>query len=368
MVRTLRDVSILTLPEDRVRLRRVEDGVDFLPLAVTGFNPHPARRQSATQGPHGGAARRRVSILTLPEDRVRPTGCWDFQGTRMKFQSSPCPKTECDIPRWSGRSGSRRFNPHPARRQSATGGHSPVYSVVVVSILTLPEDRVRHEIMSPAPRKTLVSILTLPEDRVRLAIPEPTWRWRASFNPHPARRQSATPRLRTASDALAVSILTLPEDRVRPWSCATATPCRSQFQSSPCPKTECDRSASASTSCGRRFQSSPCPKTECDATDSARVTIPFSFQSSPCPKTECDTGFGTGTWSWSVGFNPHPARRQSATNCARSAGRSGRWFQSSPCPKTECDSPRGSRSCTCHGCFNPHPARRQSATVIAARR
>ena len=81
-----------------------------------------------------------------------------------RFQSSPCPKTGCDRD---------RVRELPLRQ---------------VSILTLPEDRVR-----PADGQSgawIVSILTLPEDRVRQRRPLILAGRR--FNPHPARRQGAT--------------------------------------------------------------------------------------------------------------------------------------------------------------------------------
>ncbi len=89
------DVSILTRPEGRVL-------------------PQPHQQHQRLD---------RVSILTRPEGRVLQ------QGPRLSvleqmFQSSPGPKAEC-YRSSAGRSARRSsFNPHPARRPSATrAGH-----------------------------------------------------------------------------------------------------------------------------------------------------------------------------------------------------------------------------------------------------
>ncbi len=208
------------------------------------------------------------------------------------------------------------------------------------------------------------------------------------FNPHPARRQGAT-RL------------------------ACNPPLRlSQFQSPPCPKTGCDpvpRAAHPACPCfnphparrqgatpvpssasARRlpFQSPPCPKTGCDADPLHGVPDRDRFQSPPCPKTGCDLPTH-GCLTRRSGFNPHPARRQGATNydaCMELAPgvsiptlpedrvrqrslplgiRTCCVFQSPPCPKTGCDSVAGS-PCSPEPRFNPHPARRQGATSSVA--
>ena len=108
----IRDVSILTRPEDRVRRRRLttrsrsaclvsiltrpEAGCDAASRQLRvcradGFNPHPARSRVQRRRAHGVVRRSMVSILTRPEDRVRP--------------AVPARTTTAD----------RRFNPHPAR-------------------------------------------------------------------------------------------------------------------------------------------------------------------------------------------------------------------------------------------------------------
>ncbi len=134
------------------------------------FNPHPARRPGATLLQR--CATRRVvgvSILTRPEDRVRPDGFLSTSGMLSGFQSSPGPKTGCDHRGGrASRATAAGFNPHPARRPGATEPRSVAHREVRVSILTRPEDRVRQKVKPlAASLAMLVSILTRPEDRVR---------------------------------------------------------------------------------------------------------------------------------------------------------------------------------------------------------
>jgi len=203
------------------------------------FNPHPARRPSATwrrAGRH--RPQRDVSILTRPEGRVLqstpgyPDLTMVFQSSPgpkaecysgaccgysriSAFQSSPGPKAEC-YPDCRSRSSVRvRFNPHPARRPSAT--RLPGLAVVArdVSILTRPEGRVL---------------------RLDLIV--------------------------CGAAHLRVSILTRPEGRVLPaWTLGTGH--AAQFQSSPGPKAECYATVTAAPLLATTFQSSPGPKAEC---------------------------------------------------------------------------------------------------------
>ncbi len=145
------------------------------------FNPHPARRPSATQ------LRRQlpvllahVSILTRPEGRVlrisRRVRVPGSTGPAV-FQSSPGPKAECYGSLATSGAGCTGFNPHPARRPSATG---------------------EGDDLAPRPA---VSILTRPEGRVLRPVAVRRYRPPDSFNPHPARRPSATAATPTSPSA-----------------------------------------------------------------------------------------------------------------------------------------------------------------------
>ncbi len=206
------EVSILTRPEGRVLRRSTPVGV----AAGSCFNPHPARRPSATHGttrtssptpvsiltrPEGRVlrgerqavvVREAVSILTRPEGRVLP-GATTTPSAGSMFQSSPGPKAEC-------------YQEEDQQRVAVLG----------VSILTRPEGRV----LRPCPRRSRAGCRGFnphPARRPSATSPKarrPNWIARG-FNPHPARRPSAT--------------------------CSTFAPARTlvPFQSSPGPKAEC---------------------------------------------------------------------------------------------------------------------------------
>ncbi len=180
------------------------------------FNPHPARRQDA------------------PASAVVP-------GRRYTvFQSSSCPKTGCaSIPSQSPMA-AMSFNPHPARRQDA-----PQARLVVLSVSSLfqssscPKTGCADPLSAYQCREQIVSILILPEDRMRHCG---DWRQcdaEPRFNPHPARRQDAPPRG--------------PRNRSGPL-CFNPHPARRQ--DAPCFQARC-------TSGVIEFQSSSCPKTGC---------------------------------------------------------------------------------------------------------
>ncbi len=156
-------VSILTRPEGRVLLPLTDDYL----LAVE------------------------VSILTRPEGRVLRSA--HVSATRSGvFQSSPGPKAEC-------------YRPGEARVGVGVG----------VSILTRPEGRVLRVVQARPQAGERVSILTRPEGRVLRGVQEAGTLTIRSFNPHPARRPSAT-------------TLGGPDVATAHW-----------FQSSPGPKAEC---------------------------------------------------------------------------------------------------------------------------------
>ncbi len=304
-------VSILTRPEGRV-------------LQAWAW---------ATDGPG------RVSILTRPEGRVlHPRRLRDnMRGNRFQsspgpkaecygggdwplviasqFQSSPGPKAECyDCPAQSACITTNSFNPHPARRPSAT-----------------------------TRRKT--SSRTHPR----------------RFNPHPARRPSATQlQFRHKLPIEGVSILTRPEGRVLPLGMNDQTRGLDVFQSSPGPKAECyNKAQDEFPYTSKAFQSSPGPKAECYDPGLAELALAHAVSILTRPEGRVLQKRWLGRRCTSRCFNPHPARRPSATSyrivvsygatvsiLTRPEGRVLLYhtrlarrislFQSSPGPKAEC--------------------------------
>jgi hypothetical protein len=133
----------------------------------------------------------------------------------------------------------RRFNPHPARRPSATGLVVDLRHRVV-SILTRPEGRVLPVLLYL--RRDLaadVSILTRPEGRVlpgAVAVHDHV-EVAVSILTRPEGRVLPVA-ARDAVAAVVVSILTRPEGRVL-HAPATVEAQDGTFQSSPGPKAEC---------------------------------------------------------------------------------------------------------------------------------
>ena len=135
MLRRLKgNVSILTRSEERVQpagqlrralgqrvsiLTRSEERVQPLYLAVAveigGFNPHPLRGAGATRHRRQGGRYSGVSILTRSEERVQRHG-WRRIEFESMFQSSPAPRSGCNL-RAAGRScRGCRFQSSPAPR------------------------------------------------------------------------------------------------------------------------------------------------------------------------------------------------------------------------------------------------------------
>ena len=156
-----------------------------------------------------------VSILILPEDRMRPGGGLTT-AIAQKFQSSSCPKTGCAVMVGGGGNVCRAVSILilPEDRMRLLGRHWRRFSAHV-SILILPEDRMRPFGTEEDRLRLQVSILILPEDRMRPCPPAPVPISASSFNPHPARRQDAPTFKRGNSTSGPV------------------------FQSSSCPKTGC---------------------------------------------------------------------------------------------------------------------------------
>ena len=306
-----------------------------------------------------------------------------------KFQSSPCPKTECDPGPESqrGRLGRFQSSPCPKTECDRCFGTTKGLDVRFQSS-PCPKTECDLTNVSPGGEAQMFQILTLPEDRVRPRRARAAGAGTDCFNPHPARRQSATAQCFSGGWGHPMGFNPHPARRQSATEDETTPKLRgAAFQSSPCPKTECDLTNVSPGGEAQMFQSSPCPKTECDVQVRAapvrlhRVSIltlpedrvrrdyagPLSigevFQSSPCPKTECDSTSTSICPSGKEQFQSSPCPK---TECdlrfrynnsitIRDA------FQSSPCPKTECDLRAGAEPGSQPG-FNPHPARRQSAT------
>ena len=232
--------------------------------------------------------------------------------------------------------------------------------------------------------------LALPEGKVlRQARTAATGSGLACFNPHLARGQGATPRLRAGD-----------QGDIR-W-----------FQSSPCPRARCYRSAGeARLACECCFN--PHLARGQGATQHAGVlTVRHPrFQSSPCPRARCYRPGRIATSQRVSRFNPHLARGQGATytewrcsavllefqsspcprarcyrRCGRRCGEKAQvsiltlpegkvlhrlasdgcrwWFQSSPCPRARCYAARNWHMPMSPRRFNPHLARGQGATSV----
>ena len=209
----------------------------------------------------------------------------------------------------------------------------------MVSILTRPVGRVQHHGLELRRPHIGVSILTRPVGRVQLTISPSASTAPTSFNPHPARGPSATSWAGTLMDgcSVAVSILTRPVGRVQLRKIIAEMVSYNEFQSSPGPWAECNRTA------GPRPRRSCCFNPHPARGPSA--TISSAFPGTPSP----------------AGFNPHPARGPSATMPIAGLPRR-LWFQSSPGPWAECKVSRQRTPASTWRCFNPHPARGPSAT------
>ena len=140
-----KSVSILIRPEGRVQPALPE--AEF--QAFIGFNPHPARRPGATPDTPSAFTARYLWFQSSPGQKA---GCnppnQPACAVLSLFQSSPGQKAGCNVPRsvgaavthsvsiltrpegrvqpvvpWTNPPSCACFNPHPARRPGATGGH-----------------------------------------------------------------------------------------------------------------------------------------------------------------------------------------------------------------------------------------------------
>src|SRR3989344_4960716 len=187
----------------------------FFGSAIKCFNPHPLRGAGAT-----------IAVLTpdlggrgFNPHPLRGAGATASQALRegedFSFQSSPAPRSGCNLDAPSSCMRAICFNPHPLRGAGATSFDCPIASPPPVSILTPSHDRVQRVIAyhqgnptkfqsSPAPRSGCNS-----RDRSRETAS-------ACFNPHPLRGAGAT-----SSEPLSIRA-----------SC--------KFQSSPAPRSGCN--------------------------------------------------------------------------------------------------------------------------------
>ncbi len=254
-------VSILTRPEGRV----LRPTTSSSRLANWSFNPHPARRPSATPGPRrrrGPAGpcfnphpARRPSATARRERNGRPPNA-SFNPHPAR-RPSATPWTRCRMQRWW------RFNPHPARRPSATGV-DPGHPAGVHGFNPHPARRPS----ATAPARAAAA------------------RWRCRFNPHPARRPSATTHGRRLRRGQHVSILTRPEGRVlRRTAAEIVVADLVSILTRPEGRVLLDHSGPSVPY--RTFQSSPGPKAECYMSALRDVSFRMTFQSSPGPKAEC---------------------------------------------------------------------------------
>ena len=135
------EVSILTRSEERVQLR-VRKGVE----CRYRFQSSPAPK-SGCNLPEFEACPECGMFQSSPAPK---SGCnWNLPGGVVsvdRFQSSPAPKSGCN---WENRpvmSPLQSFNPHPLRRAGATKYRHEWCSTWDVSILTRSEERVQHGI------------------------------------------------------------------------------------------------------------------------------------------------------------------------------------------------------------------------------
>ena len=137
--------------------------------ALTGFNPHPARRPDATRLHDPARYDQLVSILTRPEGRMQLGDAGDGASGAVLVSILTRPE---------------------GRMQR--GDRHRVAGFRLVSILTRPEGRMQLPRQRCCLRQSLVSILTRPEGRMQLSLTVCSSSVSVCFNPHPARRPDAT--------------------------------------------------------------------------------------------------------------------------------------------------------------------------------
>ena len=160
-----------------------------------------------------------MAAASFNPHRLRRAGATFSAGTIRHsvagFQSSPAPKSRCNRGHQPGGFPGRSFNPHRLRRAGATR----VEAVRIGAIYCFNPHRLRR---AGATRATLIRQSKL-----------------CGFNPHRLRRAGATPLVRESKQSLT-------------------------FQSSPAPKSRCNRLFHYISPQRKMFQSSPAPKSRCN--------------------------------------------------------------------------------------------------------
>ena len=192
---------------------------DRLRVSPQSSNPHPVRRLSATLNRYG-------------------TG-----GDRVRFQSSPSPKTECYLIRQAlNQICQKRFQSSPSpKTECYTLQRYFWLPPLVFQSSPSPKTECYQSEIERWSGHYWVPILTQSEDWVLLLPMNAALIYFKSSNPHPVRRLSATSEM---SQNELMQELT-------------------KFQSSPSPKTECYKQETEAIKAELKFQSSPSPKTEC---------------------------------------------------------------------------------------------------------
>ena len=275
-----------------------------------------------------------VSILTGSEEPVQPA-----QAGRVhcggRFQSSPAPKSRCNEEQTGGLPEMERFQSSPAPKSRCNSGWTRQVSACrSVSILTGSEEPVQRCHRSARGGGGGVSILTGSEEPVQpanlLHLYDST-----SFNPHRLRRAGATTARERVCQRVLVSILTGSEEPVQLlWRRNRRADCL--FQSSPAPKSRCNRLSRAAARPAVCFNPHRLRRAGATAANCGPSVLQHWFQSSPAPKSRCNLS-SQGCRADARSFNPHRLRRAGATG-SRAGCRGGRkMFQSSPAPKSRCN-------------------------------
>jgi hypothetical protein len=317
-------VSILTRPEGRVQLAKIQ---------------HPLKKAPSVS----------TSILTRPEGRVQLAAATHPRRCRW-FQSSPVPKDGCNS------------SPILTKRYLA---------VCIVSILTRPEGRVQHS----GKQLCRVNNPSRSPQFQSSPVPKDGCNWPASAGLQPSRSRDVV---------LIVSILTRPEGRVQrccqtPCASQSRSVCRSRsvrsnwlpFQSSPVPKDGCNSVTADEVSphpsredgCNYRPRTTllyvcsfnPHPSRRTGATTSVPGSISSYHQcprQSPVPKDGCN---GLPRQFPNVSILTRPEGRVQRQQPCQVRPFHHRMFQSSPVQG------RVHESCISVS-INPHPSRRTGAT------
>ena len=335
-----REVSILARPEGRALLgsliHTIFDGNHVSILARPEGRALPVAKPEILIRPLG------VSILARPEGRALPRRAT------------------------STMSGSRSFNPRPARRPGAARPPRSSQPTVVhaVSILARPEGRALPGHGFPCVVSPFYCFNPRPARRPGAASGSSARRSPSpqGFNPRPARRPGAASCAGWSWRAASPSFN--PRPARRPGAAVLVAVARSRiawFQSSPGPKAgRCLRLSAMPT---RVWIVSILARPEGRALLSSCNADTFSglkFQSSPGPKAgRCFAGMACVTLGLS--FNPRPARRPGAAFERVGDADGGRAVSILARPEGRALPARGPGAAASAACFNPRPARRPGA-------